>query len=342
MTLVTVTGTYEDAAGTAQAGTVTLTPHRAASHDTVVVPQRQVVAVLDENGEIELEVLASDSTDWNTDRPVQYWVTERIQGLPERRYLVELPTPGPVDLSAVQPLLPDTPYATTKPGPQGEQGPPGEDGELTEAAADARYVNLAGDTMTGALIVPAPTATTNVPRLARTPNAVTGDLGLPGFAGSDTGRRLISAEAWVVPNRGDGHTVDTIDFANIRRIGNLVEFQVRWLPATKPTSGDFVAAADSLPAGFRHNLPGNNWQTGGWMVLAPAGGNTLSVPASLNLQNSNIVIAYSAAVLLASGARWRWSDWTNQRIEVQWRWTTDDAWPTSLPGTQDTAPASWS
>ena len=39
------------------------------------------------------------------------------------------------------------------PGPQGPQGIQGPPGELTQAAADTRYVNVTGDTMTGALAI---------------------------------------------------------------------------------------------------------------------------------------------------------------------------------------------
>lgn len=100
---VTVTATFVDAAGTAQAGVVEFRPVRAAGNGTDLVVPAAVSATLDGSGQISVDLVASDDAGWVSPvSSVRYEVRELIDGLPERVYVVDLDGSA-VDLADVQP-----------------------------------------------------------------------------------------------------------------------------------------------------------------------------------------------------------------------------------------------
>jgi len=120
-TLVSVTGTYVDAAGDPCSGSVSFRPVVPAGNtDTVrIVYDLYVDAALDANGALSVDLVASDDADWALDSPLQYFVLENIQGRQQRGYTIQVEGPGPVDLAASQPVTSVTPHVTTVQGPPG-------------------------------------------------------------------------------------------------------------------------------------------------------------------------------------------------------------------------------
>jgi len=164
--------------------------------------------------------------------------------------------------------------------------------------------------MTGAasVTVPSPSASTHAARLVRTPSAVTGDLGLPGYAGSDTGWRDITAL------QVNGWAFTLIE---LHRSGAHCTLRGVW-----PITADDAKTSDTfytLPSGYRSSqlldMPTRNPSTTGaagpFIRLNTAG------PAQAILTSTVSTVYFSIS------------------------WVTTDTWPTSLPGTQVSAPASW-
>jgi len=161
--------------------------------------------------------------------------------------------------------------------------------------------------MTGAasVTVPSPSASTHAARLVRTPSAVTGDLGLPGYAGSDTGVRNIAS---LLPAG-----LNTVTTATLTRCGNIVTVS---LDVTS-TAG-IAAGIIALPSGYRASAGLVNFL---WFTVF---GSTVA----RGYVNSSGQFQYPA---MAASVRWATS----------LSYYTTDTWPSSLPGTQVTAPASW-
>lgn len=120
-TLVTVTGTYVDAAGSPCSGTVAFRPVVPAGNSSTarIVYDLYVDTTLDANGALSVELVASDDPDWALDSPLQYYVLENITGRQQRGYMIQVEGPGPVDLAASQPITTVTPHVTTVQGPPG-------------------------------------------------------------------------------------------------------------------------------------------------------------------------------------------------------------------------------
>lgn len=121
--LLTVTARYEDAAGEPQGGRVVMYPVQQAGNGASkrIVTQRRITTLL-VDGDLSVDLVASDDADWLTSGPVLYWVEEWLADqTPVRKYVVALTGPGPVDLADVQPMDdPQTvaPYPVA--GPRGE------------------------------------------------------------------------------------------------------------------------------------------------------------------------------------------------------------------------------
>lgn len=86
--MVTLTGTWQDSAGTPMSGSVLFSLAEAATDGSVAFTTAEVRAVLDPLGAISVELEATDdlTTNGNT-----YKVTERLNGQPPRSYWIELP-----------------------------------------------------------------------------------------------------------------------------------------------------------------------------------------------------------------------------------------------------------
>lgn len=194
-------------------------------------------------------------------------------------------------------------------------------GGMDQATADARYVNITGDTMTGPLVVPPPTAPGHPAALVRVPDPTTGDVGLPGWAGSDTGWRDVSA--FLYP----GYTVSVSNgTCSVRRLASQVHYRLKLDVATgagalplKRIPGFFVPtfeqtqnlAGGFVKAGAGQPLPATPWQYGYWTT------------------NSTGPLTLEAGIALPITLTFRGSH------------ETVDAWPASLPGTQISPPATW-
>jgi hypothetical protein len=126
-TLISVTGSYTDAADVPAKGTVTFVPVVAevdTTPDPRQVTQNPVVAPLDEGGKLSATVIASDDPGWRQG-PVAYQITEKITGL-ERIWFAHILGPGPVDLSDLTPVpAPPAVAIVPLPGPTGPAGTPG-------------------------------------------------------------------------------------------------------------------------------------------------------------------------------------------------------------------------
>lgn len=152
--------------------------------------------------------------------------------------------------------------------------------------------------------MPTPTAATHASRITAY-NAATGQIQRDGMEQGDTGWRRVS------PINGYTGTFD------MKRVGNVVQFRAALLDGSAHTNDRFYAA----PSGFRWRPMGAGIES----TFSIETGNTLTARGIY--QNSyhlwtNAVTASGAACDLM--------------------WTTEDAWPSTLPGTQVTAPATLS
>ncbi|MGW2895845.1 hypothetical protein ACWDAO_14790 [Streptomyces sp. NPDC001212] len=130
--------------------------------------------LVDSTGAVGVQLLPNDLPGMNP----QGWlwrVAEQINGGPWRTFTIMLSADQPeADLSAIQPLGPETPNYVAVPGPRGAAGPPGEPGPQGEPgdpapnlvqsvngqqgavelqAADTGALSDTGGTVTGALVV---------------------------------------------------------------------------------------------------------------------------------------------------------------------------------------------
>ena len=215
-------------------------------------------------------------------------------------------------------------------------------------------LNLRGPVqVTGtSLIVPKPTGDWQVPRLARTPNAATGDLGLPGFAGSDTGwRSLINPSvAETIGARGWRTGVNGVNRSalRVRRVGSTVFWELWELcppdgsttfwGTSSPRDGGII----EVPAGFATGGV-TGWSgpvgVGVWNALAYPSQNYMA-PLFVYYGNA-IPEGWSTQSVLTVGGRGDPSVQSSWQISARFSYITSDAWPTSLPGTQYTPPAAW-
>lgn len=167
------------------------------------------------------------------------------------------------------------------------------DDVLTDVAA--QYAPIASPTFTGAVVVPA-AAAANSPVRVTAIDASLGRLALGGYEVGDTGRRnvasLVNATPW-----------PTVGSAILRRVGYIVSLA---LILDHATSGNDAFFTSPLPSGFR---PGTNLS----YLIASTSANaicTIYAPSSGAIRpNSN------------PGS-----------IRAALTWTTNDAWPSSLPG----------
>lgn len=128
MTLVY--GYYRTAADEPETGSVTITPYLTVPHDDPqvrLVTEKKVVARLDADGYMEMEVIPSDDPGWRTGgESVPYLVEERLEGeIRERLVFVLGSVPVDINLLPNEPVDTQGPVETPVPGIQGPPGPPG-------------------------------------------------------------------------------------------------------------------------------------------------------------------------------------------------------------------------
>lgn len=187
-----------------------------------------------------------------------------------------------------------------------------------DSAFTSQFAPKANPTFTGNVVVPTPTASTHAARLVRTPNATTGDLGLPGFAGSNTGIRNIAALF-------SGNY--TFSIAELSRAGSQVHLYLDLTWGSGTANADIILAnVTGLLVGFRPR----GTQSFNTMSNPAIGGISNNVGVTV-IDNATIGIRVMQPTPLASG----------QRRIITMSWPVFDSWPTSLPGTQVTAPVSW-
>jgi hypothetical protein len=114
--MVTVTGTYHDAAGNPATGAVALTPDVSAVNAGHIITQAPVLAVLDSDGSFTAQVVASDDPGWEFADGVRmpYIVTEDVSGL-RSGWMAYIDGPGPVDVSDLVPLSAAPSFPTVDP-----------------------------------------------------------------------------------------------------------------------------------------------------------------------------------------------------------------------------------
>jgi len=183
-------------------------------------------------------------------------------------------------------------------------------------------VAKAGDTMTGALILPANDAANQAARITAY-DATTGRLAIAGVELGDTGWRALTT--WDSAGTITGTALTTGAPATavaggiyLRRSGNMVTLAVHQF-AIGAVSGGLYGA--TFPAGFRLRTSGtpigvaygtaNGIGTAGQSYFAMFNAS----PSTLELRPLNSTIGFG-----------------------RFTWMTSDAWDTTLPGTQITAP----
>ena len=173
--------------------------------------------------------------------------------------------------------------------------------DLFRTSLDSRYAPQASPTFTGNVVVPAPTAANQPIRTAGVPDAATGFTGL--IATSDTGLRDISSLMSTGWTAGSSF--------RIQRIGGVVFLSARNLQYS--SGGDSTVIESASLAGFS---PVSTSQF--FYSLAQLSS------ASPSVRQGYVSATATPALVLANtddGATWTTS------------WTTNNAWPTSLPGT---------
>lgn len=107
ITTVTVTGAYLTPDGEAAKGSVSFAPSITAASAGVIMPVAAYVVELDENGEISVDLAATDDPSWEA-AGFTYLVTERIAGARPRSYSISVPAASPggtLDLATVVPVV---------------------------------------------------------------------------------------------------------------------------------------------------------------------------------------------------------------------------------------------
>ena len=187
-----------------------------------------------------------------------------------------------------------------------------------------------------------PSAVNHVPRLARAPVPATGDLGMPGYYGSDTGvRELISwTSAGVITSNGFtfvatdwGPYAGFAGWVRIQRVGGLIYLSMQGVTAMKASPVIFFN--ENLPSGF-----GASDSNSGLIATSttPSGFGaselitTSTAPWVLCITGSGVISRAGNASIAAGGTN------TSAAVLIL---PTRQAWPAALPGTQVTPPAVW-
>lgn len=186
----------------------------------------------------------------------------------------------------------------------------------TSAAAAIGALLKTGDTgavdlsTVSSVVLPAASAATHASRITAY-NASTGQIQRDGQEEGDTGSRDMSATA--------GAKISTVFTASLSRSGQYCTLQFdAQVGGVNLTSADDLLS--SLPVGFRH-FSGNN---------RIVGQNFTTLTPFLAYLNSFGVFRPMSTIT------------AGHRVTCTTTYRTDDAWPTSLPGTQITAPATLS
>lgn len=259
-----LTDDYKDPTGEPAAGTVWVKVSVPAIYDgdsRYVTTTSDLMYVLDAAGHFTSDDLPPSSDEgWSATGPVPYLVKVDVTGyyLDWRRiFLADRDTPvrlsDLVDLEEPPPVVP-----VPMPGPEGPAGPPGPPGPpgapgggggLDQAAADARYVNVSGDDMTGMI----------------------GWLDNTGALRAQTGS--VSGDYWFMVNaRWDGATENFYRLDKTHAAFGL-QMQATGLVPGEPDLGYFVAGSNlwvAIPAAYDIIRGGGSptgpvfGATGGW------------------------------------------------------------------------------
>lgn len=207
------------------------------------------------------------------------------------------------------------------PGPQGLKGDKGDKGDagedFTPTDADTRYINADGDTMTGPLVVPAPTAASHAAQVTAIDPA-TGRLAIGGMEIGTTGRRDMTS--LILPGALDPANTGTLV---VSRTGQVVTWEFsRLLLAAGSGTLNLLSTGSIVPAGFRADAP-----------TSASGGDVT--------RGNNLTVRQQVTCLTITLA-WLWEQplsgvSTNTRPDVgitgQLSYRVISPWPTTLPGT---------
>lgn len=174
-------------------------------------------------------------------------------------------------------------------------------------AAQSAYTEIRFETLTRTINMETGAAIVEVPAISGTSqaaqvtayDATTGQLAIGGHEIGDTGLRDVSSLLTT------GWTADTF---NIRRTGNVVEAQISNMDYSSGGSATFA----TLPTGFR---PAANFN-----ALASSVAATSGAAASIRV-----------CTITSSTGTWTASTGVDD-FNIYVTFTTDDAWPSSLPG----------
>lgn len=204
-------------------------------------------------------------------------------------------------VNRTQRIIVDVPTKTVSMIISGPAGPPGPPGEVTDAelaSGLATRVAKTGDVMTGALTIPANTASGQAARVSAY-NATTGQLAIGGVELGNTGWRNVGTllvNGWTATNIW------------LRRCGATCSMHFVPLKSQTATADKFMSTIS------------------GFNVLNGIGHIALGQPG------------VAGAMFVSVSGEWRISPRGSTDHYSVLTWTTSDAWPTTLPGTQHTAP----
>ncbi|MFM2438696.1 MAG: hypothetical protein RLZ55_1521, partial [Actinomycetota bacterium] len=137
MTKRQIIGRWQDSSGNPASGWIELIPSTRIAAGDAIRPGIPLIAALDPDGEVRVELLTTDSTPVRPE-PWVWVVREHIDGLLPRSWAFELPAdPTPLELSTADPLCATHDDVCHTRGPA---GPPGRDG--TSAPADPAVADL--------------------------------------------------------------------------------------------------------------------------------------------------------------------------------------------------------
>lgn len=104
LTVVTLIGTYQTAAGNPGSGTLTFTLTAPISNQGTIIPASPITVTLDPTGSFSIDLFATDDQD-TIPTGVWYGVTEQLTGMQPRDYfiLVSSAATQPVEISTLTP-----------------------------------------------------------------------------------------------------------------------------------------------------------------------------------------------------------------------------------------------
>jgi hypothetical protein len=145
----------------------------------------------------------------------------------------------------------------------------------------------------------------------------------------DGGTLEVGDTGWRNAPLVDPAMMQTVNVCRLRRTGNQVTFAFRATVGTGTLAGTLGAPSVAIPAGFQWV----DWAPVGLMIRAGLGYHATIIA---NFWSSRAVLTLSPASIGGTPAVHA----AAHSIEGQVSWVTDDAWPSTLPGTAHTQPRS--